>query len=469
MRRKASNYVRDDLIYIGFLGLVMVLVSLAGCGLPSGEDPELDRIPGEPGEPIVIVEDTRSDGDQSIWMTQYVIGGGWADAWFTNQYERPFTAFDMTYQPHLDIQEARIRLAGDWIVFEIQAHSPAAGERVYISLEIDTNLDNRPDLLILTRELQDTTWNDGMISILVDPNRDAGGNRPRLAEPFDDNWNGFEDSLNTDGSKAFIRRSPDTDSAYQIAVSNELLPEELFIWRVWLEGEIFHPGWVEYNDRVSLADAGSPYLYSPNYPLKALASLDNTCLQFYGGEAVQPQPGFCGTIIDLSGEETLPPDDQFVNPEDENPVLIIFPSPDPEDGSDDPEPILMVFDPGVFFQPTPTPRPNLSEIPTMEFDVPPQTQEGSVLAVVITQYMAEAVVVTPETLYGVPVPTAMGVGVVEETEMFDPYAGSTQPPTEMFDPYQGSSPTPKPIIFIPLQTPTPTARPIIHLNTVTPP
>lgn len=91
------------------------------------------------------------------------------------------------------------------------------------------------------------------------------------------------------------------------------------------------------------------------------------------------------------------------------------------------------------------------------------------LAVVITQYMAEAVVVTPETLYGVPVPTAMGVGVVEETEMFDPYAGSTQPPTEMFDPYQGSSPTPKPIIFIPLQTPTPTARPIIHLNTVTPP
>ena len=174
-----------------------------------------------------------------------------------------------------------------------------------------------------------------MVTILVDMNRDAGGNRPRLAEPYGGTWNGFEDYYESDGSRAFVRRSPDLESVYQIAVLNELIGGDHYIWRVWLEGEIFHPGWVEYHDRISLEEAGSPYLYSPNYPLKNLASLDNTCLHFFGGEANQPQPGYCGTIVEITGDETLPPDDQYANPTGENPVSIIFPSVDPGDGDDE--------------------------------------------------------------------------------------------------------------------------------------
>lgn len=469
MKRKASNSIREDLTYIGLFGLLVILITLAGCSTPAEDDQEMDLFPQEPGDPIVIVEDTRSDEENGNWMAQYIVGGAWADIWFVNQYERPFSAYEMEYQPHLDIIEARIRPSGDWTVFEIQAVAPPVGERAYISLEIDTDLDKRPDLLILTRALEDTTWNDLMITILVDLNKDAGGNRPRLAEPFEENWNGFEDSYDTDVSQVYIRRSPDSDSTYQIAVFNEILEGDQFIWRFWLEGEIFHPGWVEYNDRYSLADAGSPYLYSPNYPLKALASLDNTCLHFFGGETNQPQPGFCGTIVELTGEEKFPPDDQFANPTSENPVSIIFPSPDPGDGDDETDPTIMVFDPGYFFQPTPTPYPHLLEFPTMEFDVP-ETQEGPYIAAVATPILAQAVVATPITAYSEPVPTVLGVGVVQATDMFDPYAGSTQPPTEMFDPYQGSSPTPtpEPVIHFPTNTPTPTDKPVIHLKTATP-
>ena len=60
-----------------------------------------------------------------------------------------FLRYDMVYQPHLDIQEARIRPAGDWTVFEIQAVAPPTVERVHISLEMDTDLDNRPDYAYL--------------------------------------------------------------------------------------------------------------------------------------------------------------------------------------------------------------------------------------------------------------------------------------------------------------------------------
>ena len=460
MKRKNSNSTWKDWFSIGLFSLLIVLISLTGCSQPAGDIRVNDLFPGEPGEPVVIVEDARSDGEHGNWMAQYISGGTWADTWFVNQYERPFSAYEMVYQPHLDIQEARILPAGDWTVFEIQAAAPATNERAYISLELDTDLDNRPDLLILTRALEDTTWNDLMISLLVDPNRDAGGNRPRLAEPFQDNWNGFEESDNADESKVYIRRSPDSDSAYQIAVLNDLLEGDQFIWRVWLEGKIFHPGWVEYNDRISLAEAGSPYLYSPNYPLKALASLDNTCLHFFGGETKQPQPGFCGTFVEVSGEQLLPPDDQYQDPGSGEPVSIVFPSGAPGDEDDGTLPAKIVFDPGYFFQPTPTPYPHLAEFPTMEFTVPEATQEGVVEVLIATAYVAQAVVAPTNMAEAIVATTYVAQGVPTTPEMMG------VPATEMFDPYQGSSPTPKPVINFP--TKTPTDRPVIHLKTATP-
>jgi len=476
MKRKTTTSRCEGLVYIVIIGLLFALISMAGCNKPTPEGQATEPVPeelgelGEPGQAIVIIEDARSDGENGNWMAQSIVGGTWADTWFANQYERPFSAVEMEYQPYLDIQEARIRPAGDWTVFEILAVEPANSERVYISLELDTDLDNRPDFLILTRALEDKTWNDLMITILVDPNRDAGGNRPRLAEPYDENRNGFEENYIGSRTDAYVRRSPDSDSAYQIAVSKELLKGDQFIWRVWLEGEIFHPGWVEYNDRISLEEAGSPYLYSQHYPLKNLASMDNTCLHFFGGETVQPQPGFCGTTIELSGDESLPPDDQFANPNGENPVSIIFPGGDPGEGEESPDPVKIVFDPGYFFQPTPTPYPNFQKFPTMEFTVPEATQDGVVEMFVATPLVANAVI-APTNMAESFVPTsyvAQAVPVV--TDMFDPYAGSTQPATEMFDPYQGSSPTPTPapVILFPTNTPTLMDMPVIILKTATP-
>ena len=104
MKKNASNAIPEGLSFIGLLVLVIVLISLAGCNQPIAEDQATEPVPdelgelGEPGEPIVIVEDARSDGENGNWMAQYIVGGVWADTWFTNQYERPFSAYEMVYQ-----------------------------------------------------------------------------------------------------------------------------------------------------------------------------------------------------------------------------------------------------------------------------------------------------------------------------------------------------------------------------------
>lgn len=455
MKTSDPNFSRKKFQILACLFLTWLVIWMAGCNLTSTEEAGKAGTPPEPGSAAVIVEDARSDGEYSNWMAQYISGGTWVDTWFVNQYERPFTAGAMEYQPFLDIREARLRPAGEWTVFEIQAVEPALNNRIYISLEIDTDLDNRPDLLVLTRAVEETSWNDLVVTTLLDQNRDAGGSLPRLAEPFKDTWNGFEGKLETGATPSvYTRLSPDSNSVYQIAVLNNMIGSDQYVWRVWLEGEIFHPGWVEYNDHYSLVEAGSPYLYSPNYPLKELASLDNTCLHFYGGEVVQPQPGLCGTTIEFSGDELLPPDDQFADPMNENPVSIVFPEIDPVDEDDGPSPTLLAFNPGNFFQPTPTPYPNLVQIPTMEFTVPEGPAGGVIEVVYTTPAYAETILETPVTGYAEPAPTLL-IGI---------------PATEMFDPYQGASPTPtpKPVIHFPANTPTPTDRPIIYLKTATP-
>lgn len=439
------------------LAFLVLIVFLTACNSRSQSLPDYEKdtlpdnlIPPEPGPAFVIVEDARSDGDHAEWMSLFISGGVWADTWFVNQYERPFTPGEMIYQPYLDILQARIRPAGDWSVFEIETVEAVTDEKVYIALEFDLNLDNRPDLLVLTRAIGETVWNDSMIALLEDQNLDVGGNRLRLAEPGEAAWDGFDNLVETEASKnaplAYVRRSPVSTSTYQIAVLNTVLGSEPYVWRVWLEGQIFHPGWYEYHDRYSLEQAGSPYLYSTYYPLKKLASIDNTCLHLVGGELTMPKPGHCGTITEITGDFLLPPDDLFTSPvDDENPIAIVFPEDNEEDDGRSPESTLIPINPGYFLQATPTPQLVLSIFSTLEFVIPPDVKEEVVVlvptpinAVVVPQEIIEAIAVEPTPV------EAIAIGPTE-TDLFDPYAGSTPVPTDLFDPYQGYTPTPIPI------------------------
>jgi hypothetical protein len=446
--------------------ILSLLILGVGCLFGSCSDVEISffessNTPPEVWDPQVIIEDTRSDGSDGIWWSQYINLGVWPDAWFINQYERPFTSGDMVYLPYIDIVEVGIKKTKEWTLFEITAAAPSELEQVYISVEVDLDLDNRSDLLILTRAVEEEAWNDLQITILTDQDNDAGGYKPRLAEPYHPSWTGFDEPLGEDLSQAvFVRRSPNEDNVYQIAVSNRFLDSDQFAWRAWLEGEIFHPGWYDYNDRYSFEEAGSPYTYSEVFPIQEISAMDNTCVHLFGAVLSQASPGYCGTVIESESNLQIPPDDQFSNGDSDGPINILLPNPSPgEDGGTvTPTPFKLTFNPGYYLQPTATPNPLQADFPFLVLNPTPEPTGNVVEVIIPTPAVAEAVIPTPIIAQAVvPTPLVLEVAVPTPTDLFDPYAGSTPPPTDLFDPYQGSSPTPFLINpgWFRLKTPTP--------------
>ena len=107
MKKNASNSIPEGLIYIGLLGLVIVLISLAGCNQPVAEDQATELFPEESGKIRRESENQASPLSLlriHVRMGRMTIGGpnissvepgGYC---FANQYERPFSAYEMVYQ-----------------------------------------------------------------------------------------------------------------------------------------------------------------------------------------------------------------------------------------------------------------------------------------------------------------------------------------------------------------------------------
>ena len=53
------------------------------------------------------------------------------------------------------------------------------------------------------------------------------------------------------------------------------------------------PGKLDYVDRFTLGEAGSPIRDNPNYPLKALYLVDNACREAFGFIATGYEPQLC--------------------------------------------------------------------------------------------------------------------------------------------------------------------------------
>jgi hypothetical protein len=66
-----------------------------------------------------------------------------------------------------------------------------------------------------------------------------------------------------------------------------------FTWGAWSDDAIQDPGWFDYHDHFTLAEAGSPASESSNYPLKAMPLMDNTCRWGYGFTPTGTEIGVC--------------------------------------------------------------------------------------------------------------------------------------------------------------------------------
>jgi hypothetical protein len=104
----------------------------------------------------------------------------------------------------------------------------------------------------------------------------------------------FDQGQGPDPDAAWIRRSPSNPSQIQIAFKHSLIGlDSEFLWGGWADEGVRQPGWFDYNDHFTLADAGSPIGGNNNYPLKSMASLDNTCRWGFGFTPTGSEPGVC--------------------------------------------------------------------------------------------------------------------------------------------------------------------------------
>jgi hypothetical protein len=67
----------------------------------------------------------------------------------------------------------------------------------------------------------------------------------------------------------------------------------VFMLGVMSDAALKNPQKLDYVDRITLADAGSPVRGNSNYPLKALYAVDNACREAFGFKPTGYEPQLC--------------------------------------------------------------------------------------------------------------------------------------------------------------------------------
>jgi len=288
--------------------LVLLLAIITACGSkPEAEPttivvnttiPEPTDIPGEPNPEA---ERILEDSDASIKAYEHRTVSG--DNILNNLFERPFTALEMEYQPDLNILTASITSDEAFFYFTITLDGidPVSGalSGTY-GIEFDRSQTGRGDLLVLVSNPA-AKWSTTDITVYTNPTGTVGGIEPIIAEE-DYEGSGYSETVELGGDQvAWARIAPEDPYAVQIAVSRALLGTEEFLWGAWADGGVKDPSLFDYDDHFGPSEAGSPINTDPDYPIKAVYSLDNTCRLPYGNIDTTGVPGVCLSVSGSGG------------------------------------------------------------------------------------------------------------------------------------------------------------------------
>ncbi len=215
-------------------------------------------------------------------------------------FERPFTATAMDYQGYLDINRGELSAVSPWIYVTLSLEqAPPAGSTAWYGVEVDTDMDGRGDFLIVGQAPGRTGWTTDGVQAFRDSNNDVGGAHPVAADAPPQAGNGYDDRIfdqgqGTDPDLAWVRISPNNPARVQLAFKYAAIGSpDKFLWGALADEGVKHPEWFDYNDHFSPSEAGSPTSGSSLFPIKALASIDNTCRWAYGFTPTGSEPGVC--------------------------------------------------------------------------------------------------------------------------------------------------------------------------------
>ncbi len=296
--------------------LFIILLLVIACNLPSTASNSPDSVPSQqpPASqaPPVIVQGPAShqatpsdvsltgdiNYDVESQTTSALHRAPYGDVFDLNRFERPFTPNDMTYLPDVDI--VRFRLGSDeswyYVFIELIGNNPNDPLNIDYGVEIDQNKDGFGDILIWARPPYNTQWTTTGVTVYTDTNHDSAGVSAQKSDaPF--SGNGYDGVLvdqgeGQDPDLAQVRLDPRNANVVEFAFKKSL-PGKAFMWGVWADALMRNPGVFSYNDRYTIAQAGSPQKENSYYPLKALSAMDSTCRAAFGFKPTGYEPLIC--------------------------------------------------------------------------------------------------------------------------------------------------------------------------------
>lgn len=247
---------------------------------------------------------TAHDNENSLFYDTKKVKTG--DEFYKNRFERPFTAVDMAYLPDLDIVNFSITSDANFFYVNIsmvELDPSTQSLTGYYGVELDRNADGRAEVLLTTRPPYSTEFTAGNVAAYLDVNGDVGGNIINRPDGF--GGDGFEKTIFDLGQGIYPEGNPDlvwvrqaTDGALpavEIAFARWMFRDgaEAFMWSVLSDDAAINPARLYYNDYFTAEQAGAANTDDPNYPIKELAAMDNTCRVPLGFQAVGTEPLGC--------------------------------------------------------------------------------------------------------------------------------------------------------------------------------
>ena len=247
---------------------------------------------------------TAHDNENSLFFDTKKVKTG--DEFYKNRFERPFTSVDMNYLPDLDIVNFSITSDDNFFYVKISMVGPDAATQSltgFYGIEIDRNADGRAEMLLTTRPPYAAEFSADNVSAYLDINSDVGGNIINRPDAFGDN--GFEAVIfdlnkgvypENDPDFLWVRQTTDSDlPAVEIAFARWMFKDgkEAFMWSVLSSDAPIDPTKLYYHDHFTAEQAGAANTDDPNYPLKELAAVDNTCRVPLGFQAIGLEPMGC--------------------------------------------------------------------------------------------------------------------------------------------------------------------------------
>jgi hypothetical protein len=239
----------------------------------------------------------------------------YGDSYDINRLERPFQQ-DMGYLPNLDIASFTVSSDTDWwfVSMELVGGDPNDPLGINYGVELDLDHDGFGDYLVWGNPPYPSTWDTAPVEIYQDKNHDTGG---LSAEKSDA-------PIAADGYETLIfsggRGDPDPDQAWVRTMAGSQATVQFAFKKSW-SGTVFmlgvlsdaglrDPAGLDYVDRFTIAEAGSPVRGNDNYPLRALNAVDNHCREAFGFSATGYEPQLCPRVEPTTKPRAATPEPQ---------------------------------------------------------------------------------------------------------------------------------------------------------------